>query len=192
MNLETEFSRTTYAFLCSLLFLILALILFLMDRPLYCTCGYVKLWQPDVFHPQVSQHLTDWYTFTHLAHGFLLYFLLTWLIPDVPAGTKLLLVIALEGSWEIIENTEYVIEYYRNNTMAVKYFGDTILNSLSDTLAMALAFSYARYFSVRTTALTWVGVEVLTIYMIRDSFLLNVLMFVYPIEAIKTWQMALM
>lgn len=192
MNLDIGYVRSKYTWLCGALFLVIALVLFLMDRPLYCTCGSIKLWQPNVFHPQVSQHLTDWYTFTHFTHGFLFYAVLVWLMPGVPFGTRLLLAIAFEGSWEIFENTEYVIEYYRNNTMAVNYVGDTILNSLSDVFAMVLAFGFAKRYSLRTTGLAFVGVELLTLYVIRDSFLLNVLMFVYPLEFVKSWQMALM
>lgn len=192
MNFEIGHSRSRYTWLCGALFLLIALVLFLMDRPLYCSCGYIKVWQSDVFHPQVSKHLTDWYTFTHFTHGFLFYVVLAWFVPGVPFEARLLLAVGLEGSWEIIENTEYVIEYYRNNTMAVNYGGDTIINSLADVLAMALAFDFAERYTIRTTGLAFVGVELLTLSVIRDSFLLNVLMFVYPIESVIAWQMALM
>jgi hypothetical protein len=170
----------------------LAVVLWAMNRPLYCTCGSFKFWHADVFSPQVSQHLTDWYTLTHVLHGILFYALIGRLRPNWTLSSCFLLAVGLEASWEVIENTPVVIEYYRNNTMAVEFSGDTIVNSVMDLLAMVAGFDLARQLSPATTTSVFLGTELLTLYVIRDSLLLNILMLVYPLNAIKQWQMALM
>jgi hypothetical protein len=168
---------------------ILPIGLYLLGRPPICVCGDVKLWQYDGFSPQFSQHLADWYTFTHVLHGILFYGMVSWAFPDRSRSTRLALAVGLEVGWEWVENTEFVIEYYRQNTMAVKFYGDTIVNSFVDVLAMIVGFEWYRQLSVVRSVSLFVAVECLTLFAIRDSFLLNVLMFVYPFEFIKSWQM---
>lgn len=172
------------------LVVILIGILALMGRPFFCPCGTLKLWQGDVFSPQVSQHLTDWYTFTHVIHGILLYGGLWWLLPDKSHGHRFIMALAIEGSWEIFENTEFVIDYYRQNTMAVEFYGDTIINSVSDLGAMAVGYWITFNLPLWGSVGMLVVIEVLLTLIIRDSFFLNVLMFLYPFEFIKSWQLA--
>lgn len=168
---------------------LLPLGLYRLGRPLICFCGEVKIWQSDVFSPEVSQHLADWYTFTHVLHGILFYGIMTLVFPKRSRTSRLAFAVGLEVGWEWVENTEFVIEYYRQNTMAVEFYGDTIVNSFVDVLAMIAGFEFSRRLSVVRSVGLFVAVEILTLLVIRDSFLLNVLMFIYPFEFIKTWQM---
>ncbi len=171
------------------LVLLVPFILLLMDRPLICTCGSVKLWFGNVHSPEISQHLTDWYVFSHIIHGFLSYMVMQWLFPERPVIFWAVLAILVEGIWEVAENTPYVIEYYRAHTMSTEFVGDTVLNSTMDVLAMISGFVMARRFPIWVTVVLFVGFELMTIILIRDGFLLNVLMFVWPLEAVKEWQM---
>ncbi len=187
--LEEKQSRKSI-FLSSV-FLLAAVILTLqlMGRPWLHQSGILKFWQSDIYSPQVSQHLTDWYTLTHFLHGVLLYGLLCLIFPGMPVGIRLVFAIALEGIWEIVENTDYAIRYYRNNTMAIQFYGDTILNSFLDQLAMIMGFITARKIPVLITVVIFIATELTLLYFTRDSFLLNILMLLYPVEAIKNWQM---
>lgn len=160
-----------------------------MGRPVICTCGFVKLWQNDVFSSQVSQHLLDWYVFSHIIHGFLFYLIARYLFPGQNLLLWAILAISVEAVWEVVENTPFVIEYYRSNTMSTEFVGDTVINSTMDLLAMVIGFIMARKFPVWLTVLLFLGFEAMTLWVIRDGFLLNVLMLLWPIEAIKDWQM---
>lgn len=187
--LFANYSTRTYLLLAVTLLVLMCAVLFAMGRPFLCYNGSLKLWYGKVFSSQISQHLTDWYTFSHISHGLLLYLLLCWLLPDFPFGARLLLAIFIEAGWEVFENTEFMIKYYRQNTMAIAFYGDTILNSLCDVLAMILGFWTARKLPVYATLLLFLALEIGLIYFIRDSFLLNVLMFIYPFEFLKQWQL---
>ena len=177
-----------YWIIALLLALAAALILLWMGRPAICTCGTVKLWTGAVQSAENSQHLADWYTPSHVIHGFLFY-MLGWLfLRRNPPGDRLLAAVGIEAGWEILENSQYIIDRYREATMALGYNGDSIVNSLADIGWMTLGFLVARRAPVWATVVIAVGFELLTLWTIRDNLTLNVLMLVAPIDAVKAWQ----
>lgn len=162
--------------------------LFALGLPLVCACGYVDFWHGNPSGPETSQHLIDWYTFTHVVHGFGCYLLLWLLFPQTSFGLRLLLAVGLEAGWEVFENTPFVMERYRQSALARGYFGDSVVNSMFDTLAMIVGFVWARLSPLWASILAVVAIELFLGYMIRDNFTLNVIQLVYPSEAISSWQ----
>lgn len=173
-----------------LVFAVATAILLAMHRPPICTCGYVKLWEGVVNGPGNSQHLSDWYSFSHVIHGFLFYTGGALLLRRVPLGVRLVIATALELTWEIVENSPAVIDRYRAATIAVGYSGDSILNSLSDGSMMLIGFLLASRLPWKATAAIAIAFELFTLAMIRDNLTLNIWMLVAPNDAIRAWQAA--
>ncbi len=179
-------------------FAVTAFILRLEGRVWFCKCWEPRLWIGDPRSSHTSQHLLDPYSLSHLQHGLLFYFVLIWLIPDKPAAdgsrpvrrrvVRFWLAILVECAWEITENSPLVIDRYREATAALGYQGDSVWNSLGDVLACAVGYPLAEWLGWRRTLALFVAAEVGMILWIRDSLLLNVLMLLYPLEAIKSWQ----
>ncbi len=160
-----------------------------MGRVLICTCGTIELWHGEVNSSGNSQHLADWYTPSHIVHGFLFYGAL-WLLMGRRVGVapRALIATLVEVAWEVIENTPMVINRYREATMALGYTGDSVVNSLADVVAMWLGFALARWLPVWLSVAIVLGLELLALWAIRDNLTLNVLMLLWPVEAIRQWQ----
>lgn len=168
-----------------------ALAAYLLDqqgRLWICACGRVLVWAGDIWSADNSQHLFDPYSFTHLLHGFVFFWVAAWLWPRLAFGWQLWAALLVEAAWEVAENSEVIIQRYREATLALGYNGDTIINSLSDIALCGVGVVLARYLGFWRTLALFVLTEVILIFWIRDSFLLNVLMLLYPIDVIRVWQ----
>jgi hypothetical protein len=165
-----------------------ALTLYVMGQPLICTCGYVKLWEGVVLSSGNSQHLFDWYTPSHVVHGIIFYAVLTLIAPRASLATRLLLALGIEIAWELFENTPFVINRYREQALAQGYTGDSVINSVMDVVAMMVGFALASRLPVWATLAIVVVLELFVAYAIRDNLTLNVLNFIYPLDAVRAWQ----
>ena len=163
-----------------------ALILSSFGRPPLCECGYISLW--GRVGPEQSQMLADWYTPSHIVHGFLFYGLLQFIARRWPVERRFLVALIVEAAWEIFENTPMVIDRYREATIALGYSGDSILNSMSDILVMAAGFWAARRLPLWVSVAVVLLLELVPLIAIRDNLTLNVLMLVAPNDAVRTWQ----
>ncbi len=163
------------------------LILIAIGRPPICTCGTIELWGAS--GPEQSQMLADWYSASHLVHGFL-FFGALWLAAgkQISVGWRFVIALVFEATWEVIENTPMVIDRYREATVALGYTGDSILNSASDIAMMAVGFLLARRLPLWSTVAVVIALELIPLIVIRDNLTLNVLMLLAPSETIRLWQ----
>ena len=191
LTFPQRLSTRDYVLIALALVALQAAILFAMGRVPICTCGTIKLWQSTVNSSENSQHIFDWYTPSHVIHGILFYFALWLIFPKTPVLTRFLLALGIEAAWEIVENTPFVIERYRSGTISLSYQGDSIVNSVSDTFAMAFGFLLAARLPVLVSASLIVVLEVTVAYFVRDNLTLNILMLLYPLDQIRDWQAAL-
>lgn len=182
--------KTTIITLSFLIVAVAALAILAMGHVPICKCGYVKLWHGMPVSSENSQHLSDWYSFSHVIHGFAFYAIL-WLIPwtrRMPWGAKFLIALGVESGWEIFENTDFVINRYRETTISLDYYGDSVINSVFDILFMVVGYVAAAKWPIWTIVALTIFMELLTLYYIRDNLALNIIMLLYPSEAILKWQ----
>lgn len=190
MTTESKRNRFLQIAATGLVLLLIIVLLRVEGRSFFCTtCSHFVVWISDTCSSSTSQQLLDPYSFTHVLHGFLFFWLIALLFRRVAPAWQFWLALFLESVWEVFENTKFVIDHYRTETAALGYQGDTIVNSLGD-LACALAgFLLARQLGVRRSLIVFVLVELILILWIHDSLLLQILMLVRPVEALKSWQM---
>jgi hypothetical protein len=174
--------------LLGLLLILAAAIELAMGREPWCRCGTIRLWTGAVNSPENSQQVADWYTPSHIVHGLLFYAALALAAPRLPLGARALIALAVEIVWEITENTSWVIDRYRAATIALDYYGDSVLNSVSDMLAMLLGFWLAKLLPAWASVLLALALEALALAVIRDNLTLNVLMLLWPVQAVRDWQ----
>ncbi len=185
----TRNSRLPYI-LAALVVLAAAGWLLFIGREPICKCGYVKLWHGQTHSSENSQHLSDWYTPSHIIHGILFFWAMSALGNRLALGWRLLVATIIESGWELVENSDWIIERYRAVTISLDYFGDSVINSCADILAMVAGFFLASRLPVWASILIVIGFELLTTWLIRDGLALNILMLFYPLDAVRDWQAA--
>ena len=184
----THRPRLAYALIGLGIIAAAALVLHTMGQPLICRCGTVKLWQGDVMSAENSQQLIDWYSPSHLIHGLLFYGLLWLIARRRPRGLRALIALLIECGWEILENSPIIIDRYREATISLGYRGDSVINSVSDITFMLIGFALAARLPVAVSIILAIALELVVGYMIRDNLTLNIIMLIWPLEAIRTWQ----
>jgi hypothetical protein len=162
--------------------------LWAMGRPLICTCGEVQLWYGDLLGSGMSQHLVDWYSFTHITHGFVFYLALKFAAPNTSFGFRLAVAIGIEVAWEIAENSPAVIERYRQSALAQGYVGDSVINSVSDTLFAMLGYLLAFILPAPLSLALVLANEAALVYLIHDNLLLNIVQLAHPTKWLSDWQ----
>ena len=161
-----------------------------MGRVWWCNDGDLTPWSWNIWSTHNSQHLIDPYSFTHVLHGVLEFWLIGLVFYKLPLAWRCVIAIFIESTWEVVENTNRVIEHYRTATMSLDYYGDSILNSLADIVSCGLGFWIAYKLRFWWSLALFLATELALVLTIRDSLLINILMLLYPIDAIKQWQVA--
>ena len=179
-------TRSRAGLAAALIIVIAAGILLAMGRPPICTCGHVALWGP--VGPHQSQMFADWYSPSHLVHGFLFYAALWLVLRRWSVDLRLLVALLVESAWEIAENTPMVIDRYREATAALGYSGDSVLNSLSDVAMMTIGFLIARRLPFSVSVAIVLVLELVPLVVIRDNLALNVWMLLAPTDSVREWQ----
>lgn len=170
-----------------------ALLLHVEGRLWICSCGTLRFWVGDTCSDNNSQQFLDPYSFTHVLHGVLYFWLISLFVrlvaPRLSSAWQLCLAVTVAASWELFENSAVIIQRYREATAALGYTGDTVVNSMGDILCCVAGFMIARRLGWRRSVLVFVGTEIVLLWWIRDSLLLEMLMLIHPLEAIKVWQL---
>ena len=189
MKRSSGSNKMLVSIVAGLVLLAMVVLLRVEGRNFICTCGQFAIWIGDACSSNTSQQLLDPYSLTHILHGFLFFWLMALLFKRMPGAWQVWLALLLESAWEVFENTSFVINKYRTETAALGYSGDTVVNSLGDLACAIVGFIVARQLGLRRSLIVFVVVEVILILWIHDSLLLQILMLVRPVEAIKLWQM---
>jgi hypothetical protein len=168
---------------------LMALLLRIEGRLWLCACGEFKVWIGDTCSSNNSQQLFDPYSFTHILHGFLLFWVVVLLFRKLAPAWQLAIALALEAAWEVFENTPFVIDRYRAETAALGYTGDTVVNSLGDLACALVGFLIARKLGLWRSIAVFLLVELVLVIWIKDGLLLQILMLIVPVDVIKMWQM---
>ena len=157
-----------------------------------CTCGSIKFWAGDIWNnTDNSQHILDPYSFSHIEHGFLFYWLMAWILPRLRLAWRVVGAMSIEAGWEMFENSSLMIRRYNEMTISKDYAGDTIINSFSDLAMCGIGFWIADFLGFRRTLVLLLVIEIGMIFWIRDSMIINIITLLFPFEALRNWQMGL-
>jgi hypothetical protein len=160
----------------------------LLGRVWWCQAGDYTPWSWEIWTAHNSQHVIDPYSFTHVLHGVLEFWLIGLVFKKMPMAWRFFLAVLIEGSWEVAENTNYIINRYREETISLDYFGDSIINSIADIICCASGFAIAYWIRFWRSAALFLLTEAILVLTIRDSLIINIVMLIYPLDAIKKWQ----
>lgn len=170
---------------------LMVLVLYLQGRLWWCKLGDYRIYVNEAWNSShTSQHFFDPYTFTHILHGVMFFWLINLIFPKLSAAWQLFIAVLAETAWEILENSNYIIEKYRENTASLDYFGDSIWNSVADVFACAVGFLIAKKLGWLKSLIFFLLTEIFLLWWIRDGLLLNILMLIYPLDTVKNWQMS--
>lgn len=189
MTANTDRDKLLYVAATILVVLLMTVLLRAQGRLILCACGYFEIWTSDTCSSNNSQHLFDPYSFTHLLHGFLFFWLATLLFKRFTPGWQVWIALLLESAWEVFENSRFIIERYRTATAALGYQGDTIVNSIGDLMLAIGGFLIARHLGVWRSIFVFLFVELVLLLWIHDGLILQILMLAWPVDVIKSWQM---
>ena len=189
MTTKADRTRVLQIVVAGVVLLLMIVLLRVQGRLFVCACGQFEIWTSDTCSANNSQQLFDPYSLTHVVHGFLFFYLVVLVFKRLAPSWQFLLTFALEAAWEVFENSSFVIDRYRTATAALGYQGDTIVNSVGDLFCAVIGFVIAGQIGIRRSLILFALLELILILWIRDSFLLQILMLVRPVEAIKSWQM---
>ena len=191
-SLHLELRKHPAAFTVMLIVIATAMMILKIEgRVWWCPAGDLWPWSWNIWSQHNSQHLVDPYSFTHMLHGVLAFWFMSLVFRRLPLSWRLFIAVLIESSWEITENSTFVIERYRAATISLNYFGDSIVNSISDILFCATGFIIAYKLKFWRSLALFIAVEMILIFTIHDSLVINIIMLVHPVEAIKNWQMHL-
>lgn len=163
-------------------------LLVLEGRPWWCKYG-IGLWS-NAWRNCTSQHFVDPYSLTHVLHGIICYWVLRPFASKLSLHWRFVGAVAIEIAWELLENSPWVVERYRQQTASLDYTGDSIINSLGDVVSTMIGFAFAAQFSWKIAVAVFIIVELALLYFIRDNLTLNVIMLIFPLESLKEWQIA--
>ncbi|HEX5400161.1 MAG TPA: DUF2585 family protein [Verrucomicrobiae bacterium] len=161
-----------------------------MGRSLLGPDGRFGLWTGDIWSSENSQRVADPYSFSHIVHGILFYAGFRLVARKQLVRHRLLMAQLLEAGWELLENSPFIINRYREATISLGYVGDSVLNSLSDILMMTLGFLFAWRVKPWISVAAVLAMEIGCALWVRDNLTLNIIMLIHPVDAIKHWQMA--
>lgn len=168
---------------------LMSVYLYNQGRTLICTCGEVFLWSSNIWSSDNSQHIADPYSFSHIQHGLVFGLSIKYLAPKMAWKWVFLLAVTIEALWEMLENSSFLIERYRANTLSLGYFGDSIVNSIADVGFCALGVYIFYTLGFKKTLLLYAVIELTMLLWIKDSLILNIIMLIMPIAAVQQWQM---